>query len=86
VECDPDEIIPLSDYIVHRSYNCSGLGSKKWMWVRIVQRNEDCSIIRITEWETDTADWIYMYEESDFTEFFRWPEDTVRYIKTYDWP
>lgn len=83
-DCDPDDLVPLQDSLVHRYYSCATPGSYKWMWVKVAQREPDCSIIRVTEWELNTSDWVYMYEPEDFTEYFRWPEDTLRYIKVCD--
>ncbi|MFM9986913.1 MAG: hypothetical protein ACKVOK_16855 [Flavobacteriales bacterium] len=85
LEFDPDDRFPLQDSIIHKQFPCATPSSFKWMWVKIVQREQDGSTIRITNWELDTANWVYMYEPEDFTEIFHWPEDTLRYIKTYDW-
>ncbi|MFM9985216.1 MAG: hypothetical protein ACKVOK_08295 [Flavobacteriales bacterium] len=85
LESDPDDQFPLTDSLVHKQFSCATAGSWKWAWIEITQRNPDGTHIRISEWTMDTSDWVYMYEPEDFMEYFRWPEDTLRYIKTYDW-
>ncbi|MFM9985214.1 MAG: hypothetical protein ACKVOK_08285 [Flavobacteriales bacterium] len=85
IQMYPDAQYPLSDSLIHRSYDCVEPDSYKWMLVKITQKNPDGAHIRISTWELDTTDWVYMYEPEDFTEFFHWPEDTLRYIKTDDW-
>ncbi len=85
LEFDPDDQFPLTDSLIHLQFSCATPGSWKWMWVKIIQKNPDGTHIRISIWELDTTNWVYMYEPEDFTEIFHWPEDTLRYIKTYDW-
>ncbi|MFM9986914.1 MAG: hypothetical protein ACKVOK_16860, partial [Flavobacteriales bacterium] len=61
LEFDPDEQFPLTDSLIHLQFPCATLGSWKWMWVKIIQKNPDGSHIRISEWELDTTEWVFMY-------------------------
>jgi hypothetical protein len=84
---DVPEYLELKDSIFHRSKpNCS-IESKKWFSVLVQYFNFNLPIgsqnYRTQVFALDTS-WVTCYTPEDFTETFVWPDDTLRYIKTFD--
>jgi hypothetical protein len=89
---DPDSFDPppgteLKDSIVHFSKNNYSPGSKKWFSVQVQFYDFGLPFgqthYRTQIFELD-SNWVFCNEPEDFTEKFVWPEDTLRYIKTFD--
>ncbi len=80
------EYLALKDSIFHRSKSNCSIESKKWFSVQInyidftIQGNQS---YRTQVFALD-ASWVTCYVPEDFTETFVWPDDTLRYIKTFD--